>query len=104
MGLRGAQPSSVFYVCAAVHGDEVNGVEILSRFANEIDLQELQGSVLLVPVQNPLAFHPLRVPSSSALRRDRRGVQHRYFIGHPFKSPMDQGADHWTTFPAPTAT
>jgi len=39
MGLRGAQPGSVFYVCAAVHGDEVNGVEILSRFANEIGLQ-----------------------------------------------------------------
>ena len=39
MGLRGAQPGSVFYVCEAVHGDEVNGVEILSRFANEIGLQ-----------------------------------------------------------------
>ena len=83
MVLRGAQPGPVFYIGAAVHGDEINGVEILSRFANEVDLQELRGTLLLVPVQNPLAFQ----------------VQHRYFIGHLFKSPMDQGGDPWTTFP-----
>jgi len=81
--LCGAQPGPVFYVGAAVHGDEINGVEILLRFAREVDLQELRGTVLLVPVQNPMAFQ----------------VQHRYFVGHVFKSPMDQGADPWTAFP-----
>lgn len=81
--LRGAQPGPVFYAGAAVHGDEINGVEILGRFAKEVDLQTLRGTALLVPVQNPMAFQ----------------IQHRYFIGMVFKSPMDQGADPWATFP-----
>ncbi|MFQ6028369.1 MAG: succinylglutamate desuccinylase/aspartoacylase family protein, partial [Dehalococcoidia bacterium] len=85
--LRGAQPGPTFYVGAAIHGDEINGVEILARFAKEVDLQELRGTILLVPVQNPLAFQ----------------VQHRYFVGQLFKSPMDQGADPWTSFPGDTA-
>ena len=36
--LRGAQPGPVFYLGAAFHGDEVNGVEIATRFAGEIEL------------------------------------------------------------------
>ena len=82
--VRGAKPGPVFYLGAAVHGDEVNGVEILSRFANDLDIEALKGTILVVPVQNPLAFQ----------------AQHRYFVGQLLKSPMDQGAaDPWVAFP-----
>lgn len=81
---RGAQAGPVFYLGAAIHGDEVNGVEIVTRFVNELDLHELRGTILAVPVQNPMAYQ----------------VQHRYFIGHLIKSPLDQSpADPWAVFP-----
>jgi len=82
--LRGAKPGPVFYLGAAFHGDEINGVELVNRFAKSIDLRDLCGTILIVPVQNPLAFQ----------------VQHRYFIGHFLKSPLDQSpADPWISFP-----
>ena len=82
--LRGARPGPVFYLGAAFHGDEVNGVEVVSRFAKELDLSALNGTVLVVPAQNPLALQ----------------AQHRYFVGHFLKSPLDQSpADPWISFP-----
>ena len=82
--VRGARPGPVFYIGAAIHGDEINGVEILSTLAAGVDVGELRGTLLVVPVQNPLAFR----------------IQHRYFLGHMIKSPMDQGAaDPWSSFP-----
>jgi len=82
--LRGATPGPVFYLGAAFHGDEVNGVEIASRFAGDTDLAQLRGTIIIVPAQNPLALQG----------------QHRYFVGHFLKSPLDQSpADPWISFP-----
>ncbi len=82
--LRGGMPGPVFYLGAAFHGDEANGVELVQRFARTLDLRELRGTVIMVPVQNPLAFQ----------------VQHRYFIGHLIKSPLDNSpANPWVSFP-----
>ena len=81
---RGASPGPVFYLGASIHGDEINGVEIVQQFVNGLDLGTLRGTILAVPVQNPLAYQ----------------VQHRYFIGHFIKSPLDQSpADPWVCFP-----
>lgn len=82
--VRGRKPGPVFYLGAAFHGDEVNSVEIATRFASELDPGELRGTLLVVPVQNPMAFQ----------------IQHRYFVGHMLKSPLDQSpADPWVSFP-----
>ena len=84
MAVRGARPGPVFYLGAAFHGDEVAGVEIVGRIAAELNPAELSGTLIIVPVQNPLAFQ----------------VQHRFFVGHMLKSPMDQNpADPWASFP-----
>jgi predicted deacylase len=82
--LRGSKPGPVFYLGAAFHGDEINGVELVNRFSRSIDLRTLRGTIILVPVQNPLAFQ----------------IQHRYSFGHFLKSPMDMSpADPWHCFP-----
>jgi len=84
VALRGAKPGPVFYLGAAFHGDEINGVELVNRLARSLDLRALKGTIVAVPVQNPLAFR----------------VQHRYFLGHLIKSPLDQSpADPWVSFP-----
>jgi len=84
MVMRGAKPGPILYLGAAFHGDEVAGVEIVGRLAHELKPAQLCGTLLIVPVQNPLAFQ----------------VQHRFFVGHMLKSPMDQNpADPWASFP-----
>ncbi|SDQ24251.1 succinylglutamate desuccinylase/aspartoacylase family protein [Natronobacterium texcoconense] len=44
------------YVQAAQHGREINGTEVLRRFHERLPLESLSGTVVAVPVANPLTF------------------------------------------------
>lgn len=82
--INGAHPGPRLYLGAAIHGDEVNGVAILSQALSAIDPDTLRGSIVCVPVQHPLSFH----------------ADHRLPISQFMKSPLDQApADAWTCFP-----
>lgn len=54
--LNGRRDGPRFWLSAAVHGDEVNGVEIIRRVIQEVRPEELAGSVIAVPVVNELGF------------------------------------------------
>jgi len=54
--INGAQSGAVLYVGAATHGDEVNGIEICRRVVENVDPKKLTGSIIIVPVHNPIAF------------------------------------------------
>ncbi|MBK6729393.1 MAG: succinylglutamate desuccinylase/aspartoacylase family protein [Xanthomonadales bacterium] len=59
---------------AAVHGDELNGIEIVRRLMNELDPAGLSGTVVGVPIVNYLGYaRGSRLP-------DRRDLN-RYFPG-----------------------
>ena len=49
---RGKKPGPTIFVCAAIHGDELNGVEIISRLINSRGLKSLRGTLIAVPVVN----------------------------------------------------
>ncbi len=53
---RGAEPGPTLYVQAAQHGREINGTEVLRRFHERLPLESLSGTVIAVPVANPLTF------------------------------------------------
>ncbi|MFD1565552.1 succinylglutamate desuccinylase/aspartoacylase family protein [Haloarchaeobius amylolyticus] len=53
---RGAEPGPTLYVQAAQHGREINGTEVLRRFHERLPLESLAGTVIAVPVANPLTF------------------------------------------------
>ncbi|OAQ53395.1 serine protease [Natrinema mahii] len=53
---RGATPGPTLYVQAAQHGREINGTEVLRRFHERLPLESLSGTVIAVPVANPLTF------------------------------------------------
>ncbi|MFA9415898.1 succinylglutamate desuccinylase/aspartoacylase family protein [Natrinema sp. HArc-T2] len=53
---RGADPGPTLYVQAAQHGREINGTELLRRFHERLPLESLSGTVIAVPVANPLTF------------------------------------------------
>ncbi|AFZ72398.1 succinylglutamate desuccinylase/aspartoacylase family protein [Natronobacterium gregoryi] len=46
----------ILYVQAAQHGREINGTEVLRRFHDRLPLESLSGTVVAVPVANPLTF------------------------------------------------
>jgi predicted deacylase len=86
--VHGARPGPTFYLGAAIHGDEANGVAIATRVLASVEAAALSGRLICVPVQNPLAFQ----------------VDHRVPVGLYLKTPLDQAPmDPWTTFPGDPA-
>lgn len=57
--ITGKKPGPVLGISAAVHGDEIIGAEILRRFFGRLNEEKLSGTILLLPVANPLAFENL---------------------------------------------
>ncbi|WP_290811030.1 succinylglutamate desuccinylase/aspartoacylase family protein [Halovivax sp.] len=53
---EGAADGPTLYVQAAQHGREVNGTESLRRFHDALSPGALSGTVIAVPVANPLTF------------------------------------------------
>ena len=53
---HGARPGPKLFVSAALHGDEIIGVEIIRRVLRLPQLAELSGTLMAVPVINVLAF------------------------------------------------
>jgi len=50
--LRGKKEGPVIFVSATIHGDELNGIEIIRRFKKLNILKKLRGTIILVPVVN----------------------------------------------------
>ena len=51
--IHGRQPGPVLFVSAAIHGDELNGVEIIRRLLATKAISTLKGTLIAVPVVNP---------------------------------------------------
>jgi hypothetical protein len=75
--LHGAQPGPRLCLTAAIHGDELNGVEVVRRVVNGVDPKELSGTLVGVPIVNLLGFS-----RGSRYLPDRRDLN-RYFPGTP---------------------
>lgn len=52
----GRREGPVLFVSAAIHGDELNGVEIIRRLLKRRTLQSLRGTLVAVPVVNVHGF------------------------------------------------
>ncbi|HHH37659.1 MAG TPA: succinylglutamate desuccinylase/aspartoacylase family protein [Epsilonproteobacteria bacterium] len=50
--IRGKKEGPVVFISAAIHGDELNGIEIIRRFRKLRILKRLRGTVILVPIVN----------------------------------------------------
>ena len=74
---RGARPGPGVWVSAAIHGDEINGIEIIRRVRTIINPATLAGTVIAVPVVNVFGF-----VIQSRYLPDRRDLN-RSFPGSP---------------------
>ena len=52
----GRQAGPVLFVSAAIHGDELNGVEIIRRLLKRKSLRSIRGTLLAVPIVNVHGF------------------------------------------------
>jgi len=75
--VRGANPGAVLCLTAAVHGDELNGIETVRRVMYALEAESLNGTVIGVPIVNLPGFH-----RSSRYLPDRRDLN-RFFPGNP---------------------
>lgn len=75
--IHGRQAGPVLLVCAAIHGDELNGVEVIRRMRSFRSLNRLHGTLILIPVVNLFGFiHQSRyLPDRRDLNRCFPGSQ-----------------------------
>lgn len=86
--IRGRSPGPVLFISAAVHGDEINGVEIVKRILKNrrISIANLKGTLIAVPIVNVFGF-----VNNSRYLPDRRDLN-RSFPGSPKGSLAGQVA------------
>lgn len=75
--VNGAKKGPVLCLTAAVHGDELNGIEIVRRVLYDLDAKKLTGTVVGVPIVNLQGFR-----RGSRYLPDRRDLN-RFFPGDP---------------------
>jgi len=75
--VRGRRRGPAIFLTAAVHGDELNGVEAVRRIMTTTSPDELRGTLICVPVVNRMGFlaHSRYLPGHQDLNR--------CFPGHP---------------------
>ena len=54
--LHGRQPGPQLFVSAAIHGDEINGVEVIRRLLRLPILERLRGTLVAIPIVNVHGF------------------------------------------------
>jgi len=77
IAVHGMDAGPVLCLTAGIHGDELNGVEIVRRVLAALDPIGMKGSVIAVPISNPHGFR-----RSSRYLPDRRDLN-RFFPGRP---------------------
>lgn len=54
--VNGSCPGPHLWLSAAIHGDEINGVEIIRQVLAQINPRQLQGALIAVPIVNVFGF------------------------------------------------
>ena len=73
--VHGRKPGPTLLVCAAIHGDEITGVEVIRRLLAHKALNRIRGTLIAIPVVNVFGF-----VSKSRYLPDRRDLN-RCFPG-----------------------
>ncbi|UFS63690.1 succinylglutamate desuccinylase/aspartoacylase family protein [Sulfurimonas sp. HSL-3221] len=93
--VRGKRKGPTLFVSATVHGDELNGIEIIRRLLQLPQLAKLRGTIVAVPVVNPygLIQHSRYLPDRRDLNRSFPGMQKGSLASRVAKIFMDEIVD-----------
>ena len=82
--VRGTEKGPTLFVSAAIHGDEINGVDIVRRLLKHRALKNICGTLIAIPIVNVFGFN-----DKSRYLPDRRDLN-RSFPGAPHGSLASQ--------------
>ena len=71
--VHGRNPGPCLLVCAAIHGDEINGVEIVRRILLNKSIDRIKGTLIAIPIVNVFGF-----VSKSRYLPDRRDLNRSF--------------------------
>jgi len=71
--IRGKEKGPVLFISAAIHGDELNGIEIIRKLSKKNFLKKIKGTLILVPIVNVFGFH-----NQSRYLPDRRDLNRSF--------------------------
>ena len=73
--IRGKLPGPTLFISAAIHGDEINGVEIIRRLLQHKVMKNVRGTILAIPIVNVYGFlhHTRYLPDGRDLNRSFPG-------------------------------
>ncbi len=96
--VHGRQSGPMLLVCGGIHGDEINGVEIVRRLLRSKQLQGLRGTLIAVPIVNVFGFvqHSRYLPDRRDLNRCFPGSESGSLGGRVAALFREQIVDHAT--------
>ncbi len=71
--LRGVEPGPTIWLSGAIHGDEIDGVDIIRRVSRTVDPKAMRGTLIAVPIVNIFGF-----VSQSRYLPDRRDLNRAF--------------------------
>lgn len=97
--IRGKHPGPVLFISAAIHGDELNGVEIIRRLLKLPSLKKLHGTLIAIPIVNVYGFlnQSRYLPDRRDLNRSFPGSDHGSLaarLAHIFMSEIVEQCTH----------
>lgn len=90
--LHGRRDGPVVWLSAAVHGDEILGVEVIRQVLDAVDVRSLGGTILAVPIVNVHGFNTgdRYLPDRRDLNRSFPGSSRGSFAARLAKVLMDE--------------
>ena len=76
--VHGAKPGPTLCLIAGIHGDEINGIEVVRRIAWEVDPRRLSGTLVAAPIVNVFGYTRISryLPDRRDLNRHFPGSRH----------------------------
>ncbi|GJL86283.1 MAG: succinylglutamate desuccinylase [Micavibrio sp.] len=96
--VRGKEDGPVLFVSGAVHGDEINGVEIIRRLLTKKTLKSIKGTLIAVPIVNVFGFNTNSryLPDRRDLNRSFPGAENGSLTAQLAYTFMDEVIKHCT--------
>lgn len=96
---RGEEDGPTLFVSAAIHGDEINGVDIVRRLLKHRGLAHLKGTLIAIPIVNVFGFNDKSryLPDRRDLNRAFPGEEHGSLasqIAYIFRTEIVAHATH----------
>lgn len=97
--INGTKDGPVLFISAAIHGDEINGIEIIRRLLKLPELDEINGTLICIPIVNVYGFFNFTryLPDRRDLNRSFPGAKHGSLasrVAHVFATEIVDKSTH----------